>query len=183
MSLILFRQLNRHQRNDSQLPHLHAGLQETNEAHYTLKMYPVFPGRKSLPICSTIRVPSTFFLADYDSEYPILRKLNSATSALTINHLKSIFAEHGTPETFISDIGPHYSSREFAFFCDQWGINHVSSTPRYPESNGFKERIVQIVKNLLRKADASGQNPHLALLSYRTTPATYRQQHNYEITN
>ena len=30
--------------------------------------------------------------------------------------------------------------------------------------------MVQTVKNLLKKSDAAGQDPYLALLSYRTTP-------------
>ena len=84
--------------------------------------------------------------------------------------LKSILAENGIPETLISDNGLQYSSQEFAAFCKQWGIDHVTSSPLYPQSNGFVERSVQTVKNLLGKAEASGQDPYLALLTYRTTP-------------
>ena len=109
-------------------------------------------------------------VADYYSKYPILRKLNLTTSAAIINHLKSIFAEHGIPESLVTDNGPQYSSREFAVFCNQWGINHITSSPLYPKSNGFIKRMVQTVKNLLKKSEAAGQDPYLALLSYRTTP-------------
>lgn len=109
-------------------------------------------------------------VADYYSKYPIIRKLSSTTSAAIINHLKSIFAEHGIPESLVSDNGPQYSSKEFAAFCDQWGIHHITSSPVYPKSNGFVERMVQTVKNLLRKSEAAGQDPYLALLSYRATP-------------
>ena len=87
-----------------------------------------------------------------------------------INHLKSVFAEHGLGEALVSDNGPQYSSQEFAAFCKQWGIDHVTSSPLYPQSNGFIERSVQTVKNLLRKAEASEKDPYLALLTYRTTP-------------
>ena len=109
-------------------------------------------------------------VADYYSKYPILRTLNSTTSAAIINHLKSLFAEHGIPESLVTDNGPQYSSPEFAAVCDHWGINHITSSPLYPKSNGFIERMVQTVKNLLKKSDAAGQDPYLALLSYRTTP-------------
>ena len=109
-------------------------------------------------------------VVDYYSKYPILMKLNSTTSAAIINHLKSIYAEYGTPESLVTDNGPQYSSREFAAFCNHWGINHITSSPLYPKSNGFIERMVQTVKNLLKKSDAAGQDPYLALLSYRTTP-------------
>ncbi len=40
----------------------------------------------------------------------------------------------------------------------------------YPQSNGLAERTVQTVKNLLKKAKASNQDPYLSLLSYRNTP-------------
>ena len=109
-------------------------------------------------------------ITDYYSKYPIVRKLNSTTSAAVINHLKSVFVEQEIPETLVSDNGPRYSSREFAAFCKQWGIEHVTSSPLYPQSNGLIERSVQTVENLQQKAEASGQDPYLALLRYPTTP-------------
>ena len=80
---------------------------------------------------------STYLLvADYYSKFPVIRKLTSTTSSFIINHLKSIFAEQGIPQTLVSDNGPQYSSREFETFCDQWNINHVTTSPLYPKSNG-----------------------------------------------
>ena len=38
------------------------------------------------------------------------------------------------------------------------------------QSNGLAEKGVQIIKRLLKKADEQGEDPYLALLSYRTTP-------------
>ena len=108
-------------------------------------------------------------VAEYCSKYPILRKLNLTTSAI-INHLKSIFAKHRIPESLVTGNGPQYSSREFAAFCNHWGINHITSSPLYPKINGFIEQMFQTVKNLLKKSDAAGQDRYLALLSYRTTP-------------
>ncbi|KXJ12138.1 Uncharacterized protein K02A2.6 [Exaiptasia diaphana] len=103
-------------------------------------------------------------LADYFSKFPVIRKLN------IINHLKSIFAEHGIPEELVTDNGPQYSSNEFAKFCSSWGIKHTTSSPLFPQSNGFSERMVQTVKNLLRKANDAGVDPYIALINYRTTP-------------
>ena len=131
---------------------------------------PSFPWQKLGTDLFDYQGAQYLLVTDYYSKYPVVRKLNSATSAAVINHLKSIFAEHGIPETLVSDNGPQYSSQEFAAFCKQWGIDHVTSSPLYPQSNGFIERSVQTVKNLLRKAEASGQDPYLALLTYRTTP-------------
>ncbi len=109
-------------------------------------------------------------VADYYSKFPVLRKLDSTTSAAIINHLKSIYAEYGIPETLVTDNGPQYNSREFKSFCDEWCIEHITSSPTYAQSNGFIERMVQTVKNLLKKSESAGQDPYLALLNYRTTP-------------
>ena len=82
-----------------------------------------------------------------------------------ISHLKAIFAYHGIPETVISDNGSQYSSAKFSKFAEEWGFSHVTSSPKYPQSNGEVECTVQTMKNLLTKAE----DPHEALLTYRAT--------------
>ena len=49
-----------------------------------------------------------------------------------------------------------------------WDITHITSSPRYPQSNGFAERMVQTVKKLLAKS--KDEDPHIALLNYRASP-------------
>ena len=105
-------------------------------------------------------------VVDYFSRYPEVIKLSSTTSSSVIAALKSIFARHGIPETLRSDNGPQYSSQEFAQFAETYGFNHVTSSPRYPQFNGQVERTVQTVKRMLQKSS----DPHLAILSYRSTP-------------
>lgn len=48
-------------------------------------------------------------------------------------------------------------------------VEHVTSSPVYPQSNGFAERIVQTVENILQKWDENKKDLYLALLSYRAT--------------
>jgi len=43
----------------------------------------------------------------------------------------------------------------------------------YPQSNGFSERTVQTVKDVLHKCKESGQDPHLAMLCLRSTPLSH----------
>ena len=46
------------------------------------------------------------------------------------------------------------------------------SSPHYPQSNGFIERMVQTVKQSMKKCAAAGHDPNLAMLVYRATPLT-----------
>ncbi|PFX21652.1 Transposon Ty3-I Gag-Pol polyprotein [Stylophora pistillata] len=102
---------------------------------------------------------------DYFSRYCEIGVLRKATFQEVINHLKAIFARHGIPETVISDNGPQYSA-EFTKFAEKWGYTHITSSPKYPQSNGEAESMVQTTKTLLTKSD----DPYEALLAYRATP-------------
>ena len=53
--------------------------------------------------------------------------------------------------------GPQYSASTFTQFAKEYGISQITSSPRYPQSNGAAERAVKTVKALLEK------NPYLAL--------------------
>ena len=52
----------------------------------------------------------------------------------------------------MSDNGPPFQSKEFAKFLSGLGIKHTTSSPGYPRSNGFIERHIQTVKNMLSKS-------------------------------
>ncbi len=78
-------------------------------------------------------------------------------------------SEQGIPENLISDNGPQYASKEFADFADEFEFTHIRLSPRHPQENGLIERD-QTVKGILKKAKQSGQSPHKAMLTLRTTP-------------
>ena len=79
-------------------------------------------------------------------------------------------SEHAIPKVLHSDNGPQYASAQFANFCMSWGISHKTSSPHYPQSNGFTEACVKSAKHALQWAKYSGANPHLALLALRAMP-------------
>ena len=84
--------------------------------------------------------------------------------------LKEMFPEHGIPKVICSDNGPQYASAQFINFCISWGISHKTSSPHYPQSNGFAEACIKSVKHALQWAKCSGANPQLALLALWATP-------------
>ena len=110
-------------------------------------------------------------VADYYSKFPIVRKINGHTmSANIITLLKQIFSEQGIPTKVVSDNGPQYSSAEFKTFAEAWNFDHVTSSPRYPQSNGFIESTIKTVKLTPMKAKQGKLDPYMALLCLRTTP-------------
>ncbi|UYV78284.1 hypothetical protein LAZ67_16000816 [Cordylochernes scorpioides] len=104
---------------------------------------------------------------DYYSRFPEMVQLDRLTASVVVRSCKSIFARHGVPETVVSDNGTQFgAAREFANFARQYGFTHVTSSPRFPQSNGMAEAGVKIAKLILKK----NQDPSLGLLEYRSTP-------------
>ena len=127
---------------------------------------PDYPWQQVATDLFTLKGAEYLIVVDYFSRYPEVTQLRTTTSPVVINALKSVFARHGIPEILRSDNGPQFSSSEFANFADDYQFCHITSSPHFPSSNGQAERAVKTVKDLLRKAG----DPHLALLSYRSTP-------------
>ena len=109
-------------------------------------------------------------LVDQYSKMPFVRALGSERSSEAIKFCKDLFAVHGIPRRLYSDNGPQYSSFEFRNFALEWDFEHVTSSPRYAQSNGFIECMVAYVKPVLEKAKQAGTDPQLALLCLRGTP-------------
>ena len=72
-------------------------------------------------------------------------------------------------DTLMSDNGPQYTSAEFKSFVTSYGIQHITSSPLYSQSNGLAEKAVQTVKNLFKKCKESGDDVYLSLLDLRNT--------------
>ena len=97
-------------------------------------------------------------VCDYYSNYIEVSRLTRATSSSVIRVLKEIFARYGVPDTLVTDSGTQFASAEFAVFARTWSFDHVTSSPRYPQSNGKAENAVKTVKQLFTKCRQSGQS-------------------------
>ena len=109
-------------------------------------------------------------VVDYYSNYPEVEHLPDTRSETVINKLKAILARHGKCLKFVSDNGPQYASSEFAKFASEWGFEHVTSSPTYPQSNSLAERTVQTIKQLMKKAKEEKKDVYLSLLELCNTP-------------
>ena len=90
-------------------------------------------------------------ICDYFSKFPFLYRAKTSFWSLR-DHLIDLFSIEGYPDEIVSDNGPPFQSKEFAKFLSGLGIKHTTSSPVYPCSNGFIERHIQTVKNMLSKS-------------------------------
>ena len=110
-------------------------------------------------------------VVDYFSKFIEIAHLSSGFTAVSvIQHLKSMFARFGIPSVLVSDNGPPFNSLEFKQFIFDWDIEHVTSSPNYPQSNGLAERSIQTIKKLFKKCKESNNDPYISLMQYHNTP-------------
>ena len=107
-------------------------------------------------------------IGDYFSKYLIVRRLPNSSSHVVIKELGLVFTELGRPFVLRSDNGPCYSSRESHNFLSFYQVDHITSSPHYPQSNGFAEALVGITKKLMEKSVKEGKLWNYGLLQYRT---------------
>ena len=94
---------------------------------------------------------SYVLICDCFSKFPFLYRAKTSFWSLR-DHLIDLFSIEGYPDKIVSDNGPPFQSKEFAKFLSGLGIKHTASSPGYPCSNGFIERHIQTVKNMLSKS-------------------------------
>ena len=146
-------------------------IQESGNHHESL-MPAEFPERPWQKVTMDLfHLSDKWFLlvTDCYSRYPEVAALSSLRETEVITHLKSVFARHGTSEIVYSDNGTHFGpmlTSKFAQFAKKWEFRHVTTSPRFPQSNGFVEAAVKIIKRSLKKSD----DAYKALQNYRATP-------------
>ena len=63
----------------------------------------------------------------------------------------------------------------------EYGVNHITSSQHYPQSNGVAEKYVQVVKNLFHKAKMEGKDMFKCLMIYCNTPLSSNLQSPMQI--
>ena len=104
----------------------------------------------------------------------------STTAQQVASQIKLIFSEYGWPETIVSDNGPCYSAETFTKLMADYSVNHITSSPHYPKSNGLAEKYVQTVKNRFHKVKED-TDLHKSLMIYRNTPLSHKLQSPMQI--
>ena len=113
---------------------------------------------------------SYLLVVDYTSRLKTVQKLTSVTGQHIARHFKLICSEYGWPETLVSDNGPCYTSEVFTNLMREYNMNHIPSSPHYPQSNGLAEKYVQLVKKLFYEAKEEEIDLFECLMVYCKTP-------------
>ena len=124
---------------------------------------------------------SYLLIVDYTSKFPIVHKLMSTMAQQVASQMKLIFSEYGWPETIVSNNGPCYSAETFTKLMTDYSVNHITSSPHYPQLNGLAEKYVQILKNLFHKAKEEGTDLYKILMIYRNTSLLHKLQSPVQI--
>ncbi|KAJ8893035.1 hypothetical protein PR048_005616 [Dryococelus australis] len=98
-----------------------------------------------------MQIKGTHYLVIYDyfSRYLDAVHMDRLTTDAVIKRWQNIFSRHGILETIRN-----------------YGISHITSIPKFLQSNGAAESAVAVVNNILIKS----QDPNLWLLAYLATP-------------
>ena len=96
-------------------------------------------------------------------------KLSNSTSDAVISRLRALFARYGISDTLVSDNGPQFSSNAFRKYSRDWAFTHETKSPGNSQANGAVEAAVKIMKRLMRKCKAPGEDLLLGLLNLRNT--------------
>ncbi len=85
---------------------------------------------------------SILVVVDYYSRYYEYAILKSTTAEKVIDSLEDIFSRHGLPLTIRSDCGPQFKSYQFQMFCQENGIHHIKTTPKWAQAMGkWKDKM------------------------------------------
>ena len=71
-----------------------------------------------------------------------LAMVTSATSSVTIEKSREMFATHGIPDVIVADNGAVFTSDKFETLVALNGLRHAKSAPYHPSTNGLAEREI-----------------------------------------
>ena len=137
---------------------------------------PIHPWTKLTTDLFLFEGESYLLVVDYISRFPVVSKLSSMIAQHVASHFKLIFSEYRWPDTLVSESGPCYTVEVFTNMMQEYSMNHITSSPHYPHSNGLAEKFIQIVKNLFYKAREEDTDLHKSLMIYCINPLTSNLQ-------
>ena len=135
----------------------------------TLKSTPQRPFQEiAVDFCSHAGL-QYLITVDCFSDWPEISPMMTNTTT------SKLMTSLGAPDKVWTDQGTQFTSQAFQEFAKQWGFKHVTSSPRYPQSNGKAEATVKSMKKIIQAAwwgrSLDENKLARALMQYRNTPS------------
>jgi len=115
-------------------------------------------------------------IVDCFTDWPEIVSLRTNTSTQhLVQALTGSFCRTAVPDVVWSDGGLQFTSRHFSDSATQWGFEHRTSSPHYPQSNGKIEATVKSMKKIIASScgnrSVNVNSMCRVLLQYRNTPS------------
>ncbi|XP_049515785.1 uncharacterized protein LOC125941948 [Dermacentor silvarum] len=135
------------------------------------------PGDGTATDTTDVEIHAVSVVSSLVSERTALRlaqvdQLRDLSTNSVTERLGAMFSRYGIPTEVCTDNGPQFSSQVFARFAKLYDFQHVTSSPRFPRSNGLAEKGVQVVKRILKKSTEATKTSGLVCLA--TEPAPWK---------
>ena len=85
-------------------------------------------------------------IVDYNSKFPIIKRLEGLSAENLTNEVKIIFAEYGIPCKLMSDAGTNFISDSFQKFCRAINIELATSSAYHHQSNEQVKACIKFIK-------------------------------------
>ena len=106
-----------------------------------------------------IKRKSYIIIADYYSRFPYVKQLPNITSRSIINVFKPLFVDYGFCDILVTD--NHMGHRNLKLFFETAPSNILPAVQcTLPQSNGFAESMVKVMKNIITKYFEANEDPN-----------------------
>ena len=103
-------------------------------------------------------------VVDYNSEFPMIQKLQGLSAEHLINAVSAVFTEYGIPHKLMSDAGTNFVSEKIRCLCRSINAEQAVSLAYHHQSNGQVKACIKFIKQTFKKCAESGRNKNIALL-------------------
>ncbi|OWK64084.1 Endogenous retrovirus group K member 8 Pol protein [Lonchura striata] len=112
------------------------------------------------PSCKSLPLPSKYVHVSVDTfSGAVFASAHTGERAKDVEkHLVQAFSMLGVPKLIKTDNAPGYTSREFASFLQQWGIEHKTGIAYSPSGQAVVERTHQNIKRMLKQQLSASKN-------------------------
>ena len=110
---------------------------------------------------------SIWVVVDYYSWWNEIVVMRSTTSPKLIETFELIFGRLGVQDSLRADNRPQFVSEDFEAFLSELNVDHVGTTPLWPQANGEVERQNWLFMKAVKMSKVEGKNWKRDIVKYR----------------